>query len=80
MPPRIAIVHEWFDIYRGSERVVEQLIQLFPHADFFSLVDFLPADQRGLLQGKLVQTSFLQHLPFARGHFRSFLPLMPLAI
>lgn len=76
----IAIVHEWFDIYRGSERVVEQMLNVFPQADLFALVDFMPSDKREFMQGKTVTTSFLQRLPFARGHFRSMLPLMPIAI
>jgi len=77
---RVAIVHEWFSSYAGSERVVEQLLQLLPHADVFGVVDFLPQDQRHFLAGKPVKTTFLQKLPGARKHFRRFLPLMPLAI
>ncbi|MFA5835571.1 MAG: glycosyltransferase family 4 protein [Bellilinea sp.] len=78
--PRIAIIHDWFAVYTGSERVVEQILNIFPQADLFSLVDFLPDDQRGFLQGKSVKTSFIQRLPFARRKFRQYLPLMPLAV
>jgi glycosyltransferase involved in cell wall biosynthesis len=78
-PPKVAIVHEWFVTYAGSERVVEQILQLYPEADLFSLVDFLPQDQRGFIQNKAVHTSFIQKLPLARGGFRRYLPLMPLA-
>jgi len=77
---KIAIVHDWFTTYAGSERVVEQMLLLYPDADLFSLVDFLPADQREFLRGKPVQTSFLQKFPFARQKYRQYLPLMPLAI
>jgi len=77
---RVAIVHDWFVTYAGSERVVEQLIALFPGADVFSLIDFLPAADRRCLAGKTVQTSFLQQLPFARKKYAAYLPLMPLAI
>src|ERR1700722_11811576 len=38
---RVAIVHEWLDTYSGSERVLEQLLQCFPHADLFAVVDFM---------------------------------------
>lgn len=79
-PRKIALVHDWLAVYTGSERVFEQIIQLYPQADLFSLVEFLPASQRAFLQGKPVQTSILQRLPFARAHFRAYLPLMPLAI
>ncbi|MHB8856321.1 MAG: glycosyltransferase family 4 protein [Bellilinea sp.] len=77
---RIAIIHDWFAVYTGSERVVEQILNIFPQAGLFSLVDFLPDDQRGFLQGKSVKTSFIQRLPFARRKFRQYLPFMPLAI
>ncbi len=77
---RVAIVHDWLVTYAGSERVVEQLLALFPHADLFSLIDFVPAHERGFLCGKTVRTSFLQRMPFARRAYQSYLPLMPLAI
>lgn len=77
---RVAIVHDWLVTYAGSERVVEQMLALFPGADVFSLIDFLsPADRR-CVAGKPVQTSFLQRLPFARRKYAAYLPLMPLAI
>jgi glycosyltransferase involved in cell wall biosynthesis len=78
--PSIAIVHDWFSVYTGSERVVEQILRIYPTADLFSLVDFLPAEERAFLQSKSVKTSFIQRLPFARKSFRSYLALMPLAI
>ncbi len=80
MPRRIAIIHDWFSVFTGSERVVEQILILYPQADLFSLVDFLPSNERAFLLEKPVQTSFIQRLPFARKSFRSYLPLMPLAI
>ncbi len=78
--PRIAIVHDWLPLYGGAERVLEQILQVFPEADVWSLLDFIPNGQRDFLQNKLVTTSFIQRLPFVRKHYRSYLPLMPLAI
>jgi len=77
---RIAIIHEWFVNYSGSERVVEQILNLFPHADLFALVDFLEDSHRGYIHNKQVTTTFIQKLPFAKNKFRQYLPLMPLAI
>jgi glycosyltransferase involved in cell wall biosynthesis len=79
-PKKVAIIHEWLSTYAGSERVVEQFIKLYPDADIFAIVDFLPEAERGFLQGRPVTTSFIQRLPFAKKHFRHYLPLMPLAI
>ena len=75
-----AIVHEWFESYAGSERVVEQLLRTFPSAEVLALVDFLSGPDRSMLQGKPVRTSFIQRLPLARTQFRNYLPLMPLAV
>ncbi|KVC57948.1 glycosyltransferase family 4 protein [Burkholderia stagnalis] len=77
-PLRVAIVHDWLVTYAGAERVLEQIVACFPDADLFSLVDFL--DDRAFVRGKPVTTSFIQKLPFARTKYRSYLPLMPLAI
>jgi glycosyltransferase involved in cell wall biosynthesis len=76
----IALVHDWLDTWRGGENVLAEIVALYPAADVFALVDFLPDDLRARLRGKRARTSLLQHLPFARTRFRLFLPLMPKAI
>ena len=77
---KVAIVHEWLEHYAGSERVLEELLSLFPDADLYALVDFVPDSERGFLAGRSVRTSFIQRLPFARQMFRNYLGLMPLAV
>ena len=77
---KIAIVHDWLYTYAGAEKVLEQIIQCFPQADLFSLIDFIPAGERGFIQNKTVTTSFIQRMPFAKTKHRHYLPLMPLAI
>ena len=77
---KVALVHEWLTTLAGSERVFEALIEMYPDADLFCVVDFLGLKDRGLLKGKTPQTTFIQHLPFARKRFRNYLPLMPIAI
>jgi glycosyltransferase involved in cell wall biosynthesis len=77
---RVAIVHDFLYCYAGAERVLEQILQIYPDADLYSLFDFLPADQRGFISDRTVRSSFIQRLPFARTRHRAYLPLMPLAI
>lgn len=77
---KVAIVHDWLVGYAGAERVLEQLIVLFPEADLFTICDFLPKEERFFLQEKSPSTSFIQKLPWAKRYYRSYLPLMPLAI
>jgi glycosyltransferase involved in cell wall biosynthesis len=77
---RIAVVHEWLITFAGSESVVEQILTLYPDADLYSLVDFLPEADRGALLGKRAHTSFIQYLPCASSKYRSYLPFMPYAV
>ena len=77
---RVAIVHEWLYTYAGAEKVLENILQLFPQADLYSLIDFLPENQRQFLGGRKVRTSFLQKMPMVRKKHQYYLPLMPLAM
>jgi len=76
---RVAIVHYWFVKFRGGERVVEALADIFPQADLFTLVldpDALPPS----LRSRNFTTSFLQNIPGIKRHYKKLLPLFPLAL
>lgn len=78
---KIAIVHEWFVDYMGSEKCVESFTNLWPESSVFALIDFLgESDRKKILKGKHAITSFIQKLPRARSSHRTYLPLYPLAI
>lgn len=77
---RVAIIADWLSTYAGAERVLEQMLLTFPDAELFAVVDVVPPAERAFLQGKKVHTTFIQHLPLAKKHFRAYLPLMPLAV
>lgn len=77
---RVAIIHEWLYTYAGAEKVLENILQLFPQADLYSLIDFLPENQRHFLGGRKVRTSFLQKMPMVRKKHQYYLPMMPLAM
>lgn len=77
---RVAVVHEWMASYAGSERVLEQILHLFPDADLYSVADFLSNADRVFLGGRVPRTSFVQRLPGAARRYRKYLPLMPLAV
>ncbi len=76
---RVALVHYWLVNMRGGERVLEALCDLFPDADVYTLVL-----DRAVLSDKLaarnITTSFIDRLPFAKRRYKSYLPLMPLAL
>jgi glycosyltransferase involved in cell wall biosynthesis len=73
---RTAIVHYWLVNLRGGEKVVEALCRLLPEADIFTLF-YDPAAVSPAIRGHRVHASFLQ--PF-RKHYRSLLPMMPMAL
>ena len=77
---KVAIVHDWCVIYGGAERVLEHIIDCYPEADVFSLIDYVPEEQRHFLRGKTPRTSFLQKIPFVKHIYRKLLFLMPFAI
>ncbi len=78
--PRVAIVHDWLVVVGGAERVLEQILAIYPQADLYAVCDFLPNAYRGIIGNKAVTTSFIQRLPKARTKYRSYLPLMPYAV
>jgi hypothetical protein len=64
---KVAIVHDWLTVNGGAERVLRAIIELYPDADIFALVDFLDEDDKeSILIGKSVKTTFLQKLPFSK--------------
>ena len=78
---KIAIVCEWLVTYAGAERVIEQILNIYPEADLFAVIDFLSDEDREKhFQGKHAKTTFIQKLPKAKTMYQKYLPLMPLAI
>lgn len=74
--PRCAIVHYWLLGMRGGEKVVEALCRLFPEADLFTLF-YDPDSVSPVIRSHRVTASFLNLL---KRHYRSLLPVMPLAL
>jgi glycosyltransferase involved in cell wall biosynthesis len=78
---KTAIVHEWLVNYAGSEKCVESFTNIWPDADVFCLVEFLTKEEKQIiLKNKPAITSFVQSLPFAKKHHRSYFPLFPIAV
>ena len=78
---KVAIVHDWFTVDGGAEKVCREIINLYPEADVFSLIDFLSdSDRITILKGKKSTTSIIQKFPFAKKYYRYYLPWFPYAI
>lgn len=77
---KTAIVCDWLAAVGGAEKVLGDMLDCFPEADVFAVVDFVDNDKRDFLRGKSVTTTFIQNMPLAKSKYRAYLPLMPLAI
>ena len=76
---KVAILHYWFLLKGGGERVVSALLDLYPQADLFCLF----ADGESLPGGvdeNRVHRSFLDSIPFGQKLNRVLLPLYPAAV
>jgi glycosyltransferase involved in cell wall biosynthesis len=77
---KIALVCDSMSAFGGAERVIEQILRLYPSADLYTVLDAVPRGQRQFLQGCTIQTSFLQKLPWIERYYRKLLPLWPIAV
>jgi glycosyltransferase involved in cell wall biosynthesis len=76
---RVALVHYWIVTWRGGERVLKAIADLFPSADIYAhVVD--EALVRRELPGRSVSTTFINRLPRARRYYQAYLPMMPTAL
>jgi len=76
---RVAIIHYWLVTWRGGEKVLKAIADLFPEADIYTHV----ADPELIareLPGRTVRTTFIARLPFANRLYQRYLTLMPLAL
>ena len=75
---KVAIVHDWLVNYGGAERVVEELLKIYPDADIFTLV-YNRKKMASHFAPKKVHTSFVQKIPFSSKLYTKLLSLMPKA-
>jgi glycosyltransferase involved in cell wall biosynthesis len=76
----MAVAYDWLQAWRGGESVLAAILRLYPGADLFAVVDFLPDALRSRIGGKRARATFIQKLPLARRYFRWLLPLFPRAV
>lgn len=77
---KIALVCDTMSAYGGAERVIEQILNLYPSADVFSVLDAVPEGQRQFLGGREIRSTFLQKLPRVSKYYRKLLHVWPLAV
>jgi glycosyltransferase involved in cell wall biosynthesis len=79
-PSNVAVVHDWLVDHAGSERVLEQILALYPNATLYTLIDRMPHPERGRFPSRRTVTSFLDRWPGITRYFTRCLPLMPFAV
>lgn len=75
---RVALIHDWLTGLRGGERVLDELLGIWPDADVFTLVH-VPGATTARIDAHVRGTSFVQRVPGAGRHWRKLLPLYPFA-
>ena len=75
----MALVHYWLTGMRGGERVLEEMLRLYPEADIFTHVVDRDRISPLIAQRPIVQTA-VASMPFARRHYRAYLGQMPRAL
>jgi len=76
---RVALIHDWLVDMRGGEKCLEGFCELFPDADIYTII-YEPEKISPVIRQMRVSQSWISDLPFARKHFRNYLPLFPHAI
>ncbi len=79
MKSKVAIIHDWLNGMRGGEKVLEEILELFPGADIYTL--FLEAgniSQR--IRKHKITASSLNKYSFIRKRYKHFLPLFPATV
>lgn len=75
---KVALVHDWLTGTRGGEKVLRQLAILFPEAPVYTLFRF-PGTAPPEVEGRRVETTWLQPLVSPARDYRRLFPLYPLA-
>ena len=74
---KVAIVHDWLSVDGGAEVVLKHLLNIFPKADIYTMIDTLPKDNRDFIEDHHIYTSVLQKYKFSRKKYKYFMPFMP---
>ncbi len=78
--PTVVFVQDALPFLGGAERVLAAAWEIFPNAPLYTLMYGEQTFESTVFSNKTVFPSFINRLPGARTRYRSYLPLMPLAV
>jgi glycosyltransferase involved in cell wall biosynthesis len=76
MAEKVAIIHDWLNGMRGGEKVLEEILQLYPEADIFTLF-YEPEKVSPLINSRRVFSSRLNRSAYIKKYYQFFLPWFP---
>lgn len=77
---KVAIIHDWLPVLAGAEKVLEQIVKVYPDADIYTLFDFLDDEQKKVFGDAKITASYLNKWPKVKKYYRKLLPFCPQAI
>lgn len=78
-PKKVVILHDWLVGFRGGERMLEAICEIYPEAPIYTLF-YKPGTTSPLIENRRIHTSFLNKIPGIYDSYRKYLPLFPLAV
>jgi glycosyltransferase involved in cell wall biosynthesis len=76
---KVAIIHYWLVGMRGGEKVLETIGDMYPQADIYTHV-YSPDSISDKIRRHRVIPTFINALPRAEKLYKTYLPLMPMAL
>ncbi len=77
--PQVALAHDWLVGFRGGERCLEALCEIYPQASIYTLLHKLKSTS-DIIESRQITTSVLNRIPNIASRYRQFLPMMPMAL
>ena len=76
MAEKVAIIHDWLNGMRGGEKVLEEILKIYPGADIFTLF-CEPEKISPMIRSQRIFTSRLNRSAWIKKHYQFFLPWFP---
>ncbi len=76
---KTAIIHDWLTSIGGAEKVLQAIAAIFP-SPIFTLIKNRVTVESLLGKNAVVETSFIQNIPFSQKFYRNLLPFFSYAI
>jgi glycosyltransferase involved in cell wall biosynthesis len=76
---KVALAHDWLTGFRGGERVLEAMCELYPNSPLYTLI-YSPGSTSASIENREIIASSINTWPEIEKHYRKLLPLYPWAL